>query len=340
MKTEIEIREFLKEKTFNQEDTRTIRAIIKAKNYNGINVVNGGVPNSKLIDFLDWFESETKEDNQDTIIFEGKEYEFVETNSVSCIGCDLSNKVKCNTIPCATSNRKDKRGGIFKLKTIQEQKLELIPNEFYTVKIDDVIIDTLIFEGTTQDMLCFGYSISFQGRNKNTLWTGYDENIKYARSYQLATPEEKQKLINAVEKQENKRWDEQTKTFENKPKDILVPESIKIILFRKANRLGLLFDKNNKTLFYNRLGEDYNVTAFFSSYQEIISCKLVPTLFSEIKAGDIYIECGLNQLNPSCYHIKLHGKEYAKIDGKKDIQVCSDLPDKNQNVYKVIPCQQ
>ena len=141
----------------------------------------------------------------------------------------------------------------------------------------------------------------------------------------------------AEERKENKLWNEETKMFEDKPKDILVPESIKIILFRKANRLGLLFDKNNKALFYNRLGEDYNVTAFFSFDQEIIPCKLIPTLFSEIKAGDIYIDCGLNQLNPSCYHIKLQGKEYVKIYGKKDIQVSSDLPDKNQNVYKVVP---
>ena len=124
--------------------------------------------------------------------------------------------------------------------------------------------------------------------------------------------------------------------IEDKPKDILVPESIKIIDCEiVGNNLGLVLN-TRQILTYNTKVKAYLV-GIKGRNAICIPCKLVPTLFSEIKAGDIYIECGLNQLNPSCYHIKLHGKEYAKIYGKKDIQVCLDLPDKNQNVYKVVP---
>ena len=132
-------------------------------------------------------------------------------------------------------------------------------------------------------------------------------------------------------------FESETKTFEDKPKDILVPESIKITDCKTDGyTLGLLFNNDIQILTYGKKRKAYLV-GIKGLNAKYIQCKLVPTLFSEIKAGDIYIECGLNQLNPSCYHIKLYGKEYAKIYGKKDIQVCLDLPDKNQNVYKVVP---
>ena len=128
------------------------------------------------------------------------------------------------------------------------------------------------------------------------------------------------------------------KVITAKPKDILVPESIKIVYYVKNKTdLAILFNQGKQLLNYYIDTNLYMVNVFNKSIWHEIPCKLIPTLFSEIKAGDIYIECGLNQLNPSCYHIKLHGKEYVKIDGKKDIQVNSDLPDKNQNVYKVVP---
>ena len=333
MKTVKEIDKFLSDKLFNLSDNYMISQFALAK---GINVctqfdnnINQEAINCTFKDFLEWFECETKEDNQDTIIFEGKEYEFVETNSVSCIGCDLSNKVKCNTIPCATSNRKDKRGGIFKLKTIQEQKLELIPNEFYTVKIDDVIIDTLIFEGTTQDMLCFGYSISFQGRNKNTLWTGYDENIKYARSYQLATPEEKQQLIDAVEKQENKLWNEQTKTFEDKPKDILVPENIKIIKYQN-NQLGLVFNENKQVLTFS---EGVYMVMPFDKLDKFISCRLEKTTFEKLEIGNIFC-IDDNIEHEHNYRVKISDSKCTWVG--VDLFTTS-IKDYSQIVYKLIP---
>ncbi len=112
MKKIKQIQEFLKDKFFSLEDTRTIRAIIKAKNYNGIDVVNWYIPNSKLIDFLDWFESETKEDNQDTIIFEGKEYQFIECDWLECCShCDLGKPNKCTFQPliCSRVSREDNK---------------------------------------------------------------------------------------------------------------------------------------------------------------------------------------------------------------------------------------
>lgn len=254
MKTQKEVTDFFKDKNIS---LNTYVSVIEYLNAKGIDdsvycfiTSNKNPKNCSFKDFLEWFESEPKKDikpketNQDIITFEGKEYQFIETKDDSCYKCDIKNTT-CRFFYCTAYERKDRKCGVFKIKTHE--------------------------------------------------------------------PKEKEH------------------TF------IEMPKSIKIILFKKANRLGILFDNNNKTLFYNRLGEDYNVTSYFSSEQEIISCKLIPTLFSEIKQGDIYIECGLNQLNPSCYHIKLQGKEYVKIDGKKDIQVGIDLPDKNQNVLKVVP---
>ena len=141
----------------------------------------------------------------------------------------------------------------------------------------------------------------------------------------------------AEEIKENKLWNEETKMFEYKPKDILVPENIKITDCRTDGyTLGLLFNNDIQILTYGKKSKAYLV-GIKGLNAKYIQCKLIPTLFADIKAGDIYIECGLNQLNPSCYHIKLQGKEYVKIDGKKDIQVSTDLPDKNQNVLKVVP---
>ena len=117
MKTEKEVQEFLKGKTFSDEDTRTIRAIIKAKEYKEIYVLRGGVINSTLIDFLAWFERETKEDNQDTIIFEGKEYGFVEyniTGHICCNLCDLhlrDRKGSC-PYPCMDTERENKKSNL------------------------------------------------------------------------------------------------------------------------------------------------------------------------------------------------------------------------------------
>ena len=45
-----------------------------------------------------------------------------------------------------------------------------------------------------------------------------------------ATPAQKQQLIDKVQEETGKVWNEDTKMFEDKPKDILVPENIPYII--------------------------------------------------------------------------------------------------------------
>ena len=52
------------------------------------------------------------------------------------------------------------------------------------------------------------------------------------------------KHIFKLEEETNKVWNEETKSFEDKPKEILVPESIKIIKYHN-NQLGLVFNDIN-----------------------------------------------------------------------------------------------
>ena len=289
MKTEEEIRVFLKDKFFSLEDTRTIRAIIKAKNYNGINVVNGGIPNSKLIDFIDWFEDEELNDNQDIITFRDKKYEFIESKLYNCCdNCDMRANIdelyQCNLTPqiCTPSKRYDKREGYFRLK---EQELKLIPNEFYYCEGEEY---KFIYQYRKEfNKTSHFYATSIEGF--------FDKNCRITSNYnisilRLATPEEKQQLINAVEKQEHKLFNEETKTFEDKPKDILVPENIKIVCYDEDKKdLGIVFNEDKQVLNFDSDCNIYLVNRNSDNFWTPITCKLIKTTLKELNKGDLFI---------------------------------------------------
>ena len=293
MKKEEEIRVFLKDKSFSSEDTRTIRAIIKAKNYNGINVVNGGIPNSKLIDFIDWFEGEETNDNQNVITFRDKKYEFIESKFFNCCdycdireNIDIDNLYRCNLIPqiCTPSKRHDKREGYFKLK---EQELKLIPNEFYYCEVEDSRNKFIYQYRKEFNKTSHFYATSIDGFfDKNCRITSND-NISILR---LATPEEKQQLINAVEKQENKIFNEETKTFEDKPNDILVPENIKIVCYDEDKKdLGIVFNEDKQVLNFDSDCNIYLVNRNSDDFWTPIACELIKTTLKELNKGDLFI---------------------------------------------------
>ena len=100
--------------------------------------ISGNTPKVETIsidDFLEWFENKPKEENQDIITFEGKEYEFIKSTwGNCCINCDLRELDNCTLSPriCRSENRRDRKEGYFKL--IKPKNLVLIPNEFYYLK--------------------------------------------------------------------------------------------------------------------------------------------------------------------------------------------------------------
>lgn len=290
MKKEEEVRVFLKDKSFSSEDTRTIRAIIKAKNYNGINVVNGGIPNSKLIDFIYWFEGEETNNNQNVITFRDKKYEFIESKLYNCCdNCDMRANIdelyQCNLTPqiCTPSKRHDKREGYFRLK---EQELKLIPNEFYYFSSENA---EFIIQFKKIGNYPTGSYDYFYLLNVGDKALFIDEWCSIF-DMRFATPEEKQVLINAVEKQENKLFNEETKTFEDKPNDILVPENIKIVCYNKDKKdLGIVFNEDKQILNFDFDCNIYLVNRNSDDYWTPIACKLIKTTPKELNKGDLFI---------------------------------------------------
>lgn len=131
-------------------------------------------------------------------------------------------------------------------------------------------------------------------------------------------------------------YDALKKVFEEEhPKETinLLPDSIKITYFSNG-QLGLVF--NGKQVFtFDNESETYVVHPL-EWLDKLKKCKLVEVKFKEIKAGDFYIELGLNNLNPNNYRLRLTGKENAKLSLTKSIEVINDdLPNKNQNVLRI-----
>ena len=91
MKTPKEIKEFLNNKVL-------------------VNI-SGNTPKVETIsidDFLEWFESKPKEENQDIITFEGKEYEFIECDYASLWILSLLSPIfKANQLRCMRPNAAD-----------------------------------------------------------------------------------------------------------------------------------------------------------------------------------------------------------------------------------------
>lgn len=136
------------------------------------------------------------------------------------------------------------------------------------------------------------------------------------------------------EREDNKDGYFKLKIYKNLPIN-LVPESIKIIdCSDNEFGLGLIFN-NNQILTYDKASNNY-IVGIKGLLDKITPCQFIETKFKDIQAGDIYIEYGMNNLNPSNYYLRLAGKEYAKVNIKKNVEVYECCTHKNQNVLKVI----
>ena len=267
MKTEEEIKEFLNNKVL-------------------VNI-SGNTPKVETIsidNFLEWFESKPKEENQDIITFEGKEYEFIESIWVnSCRNCDLREHDNCTLSPliCCSDNRRDRKEGYFKL--IKPKNLGLIHYEFYYLKRDNYswVIQFKEFIANERDSISYYYMLKTYDNTLNYNWRCNN------KGWVKATPAQKQQLIDKVEGETDKVWNEDTKMFEDKPKDILVPECINIYTDNSLDPLGISFNNDRQILAFR---EEFSIYEVFPNtiLWEKIDCKLVPTLFSDLKVGDIF----------------------------------------------------
>lgn len=338
MKTTQEVIEYIQGKKYPLFDLITIQGYLHAKGIEEeFNIGEGKLFLAK--DFIEWFESETKEDNkskaynQNVIEFEGKPYEFIEgLLGECCCYCDLHVNNEClyNPIYCTEYNRLDKREGYFKLKKEQPKEVKLIEGEFYSYKEPNRKIWIYQYRKWKTKTSHF---FSLNTSNDNLYELGSVDGEKGKGLIKIATPEEKQQLINAVEKQENKHWNESTKTFEDKPKDILVPENIKIIKYQN-NQLGLVFNDNKQVLTFS---EGVYIVQPLDKLDKFISCRLEETIFEELEVGEMFFQrenpCDDTLDEIIFYSIKKDKQNYVYISDT-DVNV---LEIDSQIVYKLIP---
>lgn len=119
----------------------------------------------------------------------------------------------------------------------------LIPYEFYYSQ-DGKYSWVIQFKGFREkefDPVCYYYMLKI---HDNTL--NYDFSC-VNNGWITATPAQKQQLTDKVQEETGKVWNEQTKSFEDKPKEILVPENIKIVKGCDG-KLGLLFNERKQVI--------------------------------------------------------------------------------------------
>ncbi len=122
----------------------------------------------------------------------------------------------------------------------------LIPYEFYYSQ-DGKYSWVIQFKELREkefDPICYYYMLKIYDNTLNYNWRCNNNG------WVKATPAQKQRLIDKVEGETGKVWNEDPKMFEDKPKDILVPECIKIIKYQN-NQLGLVFNDNKQVLTFS-----------------------------------------------------------------------------------------
>ena len=326
MKTPKEIKDFLNNK------------VLANINFTAKEIVSGNTPKVETIsidDFLEWFENKPKEENQDIITFEGKEYEFIECDYLSCCdNCDLAEDGYCTLSPriCRSDNRRDRREGYFKL--IKPKNLELIRYEFYYLKRDNYswVIQFKGFVENERDSISYYYMLKI-----------HDNSLNYNCScdnngWTKATPAQKQLLIDKVAEEKDKILNEKTKMFEDKRKDILVPECIKIGRYN-GKLLSLFFNENKQYLMFSLNQQTYIVQSA-DGYEKAFKCKLVAIRFEDLKDGDLFydnsIESQQRLVDIRNYKIKIKNTDTISISSNNGI-ILDSCHNMQNRVYKVIP---
>lgn len=236
-------------------------------------------------------------------------------------------------------------GNIPKIETISiDDFLEwfesgvLIPYEFYYSQ-DGKYSWVIQFKGFREkefDPICYYYMLKIHDNTLNYNWTCHNNG------WVKATPAQKQQLIDKVQEETGKVWNEETKMVEDKPKEILVPESIKIIKYHN-NQLGLVFNDNKQVLTFL---EGVYIVQPLDKSDKFIPCKLIETRFKELQDGDIFFDGNTKQyLNTLLfYNIKIGSDRYIYIDTDDNpihdnysISNNSYYHEEEKIIYKVIP---
>ena len=125
----------------------------------------------------------------------------------------------------------------------------LIPYEFYYSQDNKYswVIQFKEFIENEWDSISYYYMLKI---HDNTL--NYDFNCMN-NGWVKATPAQKQQLIDKVQEETGKVWNEDTKMFEDKPKDILVPENINIYTDNSLDPLGISFNNDRQILAFRRV---------------------------------------------------------------------------------------
>lgn len=127
--------------------------------------------------------------------------------------------------------------------------------------------------------------------------------------------------------------------LENKPKEIVVPDNIKIVEYftdKEDSILGLVFNEGKQILNHRIEYKCYEVCSCIHSCFDEIKCKLIPFKYEEIKVGDIFFVGELTRINElRFYCIKISEYRYIVPQDEGDIFV-NDI-DPYDDVYKVVP---
>lgn len=283
-------------------------------------------------------EEQPKEENQDIITFKGKEYEFIECDYLSCCdNCDLAEAGYCTLSPriCRSDNRRDRREGYFKL--IKQKEGELIPYEFYYTEEDNYSW-VIQFKGFIVDdnaPISFYYMLKIHDNTLNYNWKCMNNG------WVKAIPAQKQQLIDKVQEETGKVWNEDTKTFEDKAKEIIVPENIKIIKYQN-DQLGLVFNNNKQVLTFE---SGVYLVQPLDKLDKFISCRLEKTIFEKLHEGDIFFdEDSIDSIKTLLfYSMKIKSDRYVYIEEDDNIRHDNCAINNNNNynernrVYKLIP---
>lgn len=270
-----------------------------------------------------------KEENQSIITVDGKEYEFIEYSDNRCNHCDL---YKNADVDCSYPCLPGYKTGYFKQK--KSKDLELIPNEFYYKNDNDIVNTQFVmqYKSINTDLNC---SCNYFYLLNITTEHLYMNNWCLSDKYVLATPEQKQMLIDKVKEEKGLIYNESTKTFDQ-PCKILVPENIKIIKYYN-DQLGLLFN-SKQVLVFDKKSKTYLVLSL-DMLDTFVNCELILCEYKELEVGDLFFAgiIEIENADSTLYGVKLNDNQFVTTGNVVSIYV-NDLSTSSaiNYYYKVV----
>ena len=159
----------------------------------------------------------------------------------------------------------------------------LIPNEFYYLQkgTNSWVIQFKEFIANEWDSIPYYYMLKIHDN-------GLISDFSCANNgWGKATPAQKQQLIDKVQEETGKVWNEDTKMFEDKPKEILVPCDIQIVKNNNRRQLGIGFNEYRQVVFFDKEANVYQVLPI-TKHDYLQQCKLVLCRHEDLEVGDIF----------------------------------------------------